>query len=108
MDGRHCTPFLLAIVKCNLHVVKLFMQPNIKERLNLNSTDMNGYTALHIAMIYNHIELAKWIIESGRMDLSITDFQGNTPIDLARVKNFVDLVDFMIQADRQHNLPQPK
>ncbi|MBX9890043.1 MAG: ankyrin repeat domain-containing protein [Amoebophilaceae bacterium] len=105
LDGLNRTPFLLAIAKGNLDIIKWFIQPNIQERLNLNSTDVNGYTALHAAIMHNHIALAKWIIKSGRIDLIITDYQVNTPLDLAKLRGDVDLINLLTQAEGQHNLP---
>lgn len=59
--------------------------------LNANSKDPNGYTPVHAAAAYGHIELLKKLCKQYNGDINIRDSDGDTPlhhcedVDTARV-----------------------
>ncbi|WPK24688.1 hypothetical protein PUMCH_001971 [Australozyma saopauloensis] len=69
-----------------------------------NSKDPNGYTAIHAAASYGHIDLLKLLIERGG-DINIQDQEGDTPLhhveDLETAKVIVEKLggDFKIRND---------
>lgn len=50
-----------------------------KEGMSPNSKDENGYTPLHAAAEWGHMELIAYLVEKGG-DLNITDSDGDTPL----------------------------
>ncbi|KAJ2719300.1 hypothetical protein GGI07_005294 [Coemansia sp. Benny D115] len=50
-----------------------------------NSKDQNGYTPMHAAASWKHIELLKYLIESGG-DVNICDSDGDTPLHICEDK----------------------
>lgn len=44
-----------------------------------NSKDPNGYTPMHAAASYGHIDLLKYLVSKGG-DINITDAEGDTPL----------------------------
>lgn len=54
--------------------------------LNLNETDSNGETVLHVAIKYNHVEAVKLLLDKG-VNLKIANNEGETPTILAAQRN---------------------
>ena len=58
-----------------------------------NSKDPNGYTAIHAAASYGHLNLLQYLIEKGG-DINIQDNEGDTPLhhveDLKTAKYIVE------------------
>ncbi|KAA8894275.1 ankyrin repeat-containing domain protein [Sphaerosporella brunnea] len=46
----------------------------------VNARDDNGYTPLHAAASYNHIQLLKSLVRNHGANPNITDFDGDTPL----------------------------
>ncbi|SGZ47215.1 CIC11C00000002818 [Sungouiella intermedia] len=57
-------------------VVKSYLDSG---KFSANSKDPNGYTAIHAAASYGHIDLLKLLILSGG-DINIQDNEGDTPL----------------------------
>ena len=47
--------------------------------VDLNQSDYDGRTALHIAVSESHYEVCKFLINVGKVALNKTDRWGNTP-----------------------------
>lgn len=73
-----------------IDVVKLHLDLG---NFNADSRDPNGYTAIHAAASYGHIELLRLLIERGG-DVNIQDNEGDTPLhhteDLETAKVMVE------------------
>lgn len=70
----------------------------VKQHISLgkfgaNSKDANGYTPIHAAVSYGHIELIRYLLDNGG-DVNIQDNEGDTPLhhveDLAIAKLLID------------------
>ncbi|KAH9248614.1 hypothetical protein BASA83_011683 [Batrachochytrium salamandrivorans] len=48
--------------------------------MDVNSKDQYGYTGLHAAASYNHLDLVRMLIKEYGADPNITDFEGDAPL----------------------------
>jgi len=65
----------------NIEKIKRYLEhggPN-NSKMDINSKDEFGYTALHAAVSYSRLEAARWLLENGA-DINITDDDGDTPL----------------------------
>lgn len=73
----------------DLPLVKQYIESG---KFSANSKDPNGYTPIHAAALYNHIELLRYLIQSGG-DINIKDGDGDTPLhhcdELAAIKTLI-------------------
>lgn len=66
----------IAAADNNIEKVKEFLEsPN----LTPNSRDQNGYTPIHAAAEYAHLDLLKYLIDHGG-DVNVKDSDGDTPL----------------------------
>ncbi|KAJ9057524.1 hypothetical protein DSO57_1021849 [Entomophthora muscae] len=77
-DATH--EFLLSAAKGRFADLECF----ILAGLDINATDINKRTALHIAASYGHLQTVKFLCEVPDSNLDIMDRWGNTPLDNAR------------------------
>jgi ankyrin repeat protein len=68
----------------------------VEAKANINSQCRTGETALHVACVNNHQELAQWLVISGS-DLLITNLQGNTAIHSACASSHASLVQSLLK-----------
>lgn len=59
-----------------------------------NDKDANGYTPVHAAASYGHLELLTYLVKEAGGDINIVDEEGDTPLhsveDLATAKYIVE------------------
>ncbi|XP_040921857.1 transient receptor potential cation channel subfamily A member 1b [Toxotes jaculatrix] len=77
-----CTPLHLACTQGATEIVKLMLSSFDRVEDIINLTDGACQTPLHRATIFDHIELAEYLISLGA-DLNSTDCKGNSPLLLA-------------------------
>ncbi|ORX63256.1 ankyrin [Anaeromyces robustus] len=65
----------------NIEKIKRYLEygGQNNSKLDINSKDEFGYTALHAAVSYSRLEAARWLLEHGA-DVNITDDDGDTPL----------------------------
>lgn len=61
---------------------------------DINESDYEGRTALHIAASEGHLNIVKYLVNHGS-DVDIKDSRGNTALDDAIRENKQDVVDFL-------------
>jgi ankyrin repeat protein len=65
-------------------------------KYDVNEKDDTGLTPLHVACIYNHLNVAKILVENGA-NLLTKDRQGMMPIDYTGTKEHFSLVKFLLK-----------
>ena len=80
---------LVTVVKFSLE--KRSAKPDIQ--------DENGQTALHLALEYRHLDVAKILVGGNGIALSIPDSRGCTPLHLAAASEQLDLVKMLINTN---------
>ena len=72
------------------HLKKLF---NL--RIDMNQSDYDGRTALHLAVCENHIDIVKFLVQIGKVKIDPKDRWENTPYDEAVRLNHEEIIDFL-------------
>ena len=62
-----------------------------RQKMNVMSVDVHGFTALHYACMYNRASLVRSIIAAAPSSVQATTPDGLTPLDLARCMGNWDL-----------------
>ena len=63
----------------------------LQEGVDVNAQDDNGYSPLHGAVSYDHLELVKYLLTNGA-DLNLTDEDGDQAIHLCESTAMFDLL----------------
>ncbi len=80
-DGNY--PLHVAISAGDIGIVRILTNPeNISPKLPPTARGPRGYTALHLAVILEHEDIAKHLIEQG-YDIDLRDETGRTPLMVA-------------------------
>lgn len=79
------------------------MDPNT----NLESSDYDGRTPLHLASSEGHTEILKELIKQGVKDVNPTDRWGNTPLDDAKRGIFQETIDYMESVGGMAKIKKP-
>jgi ankyrin repeat protein len=83
------TALMAATYKGDLEMVKLLLN----YKADVNKTDSNLKTALHLACVFNFNDIAKQLIKhSARLD--IKDVNTKTPLDYCILNNNIELIKF--------------
>ncbi|CAM6101908.1 unnamed protein product [Calypogeia fissa] len=102
-DSNIGTLFSLATQEANKSVVKEF----IRFGVDVNIVNLEGHTALHIAVAQNSLSMATFLLSEGA-DASKPDYNGVTPLDLARQEDMAAMVSVLesnhvIAVDSEHS-----
>ncbi|RKO92214.1 ankyrin repeat-containing domain protein [Blyttiomyces helicus] len=57
-----------------------------------NQKDQNGYTALHAAASYSHVDLIRLLISTYKADPNIVDADGDAPLHVAETREVAELL----------------
>jgi len=66
----------------------------------VNFQDLNGNTALHIACQKKHVQIARLLVQNGRIFPSTKNHKGKTPLDLALEGNSMELIIYLLDNPR--------
>ena len=89
----------------SLHAAAQFGHKKIIERLlsaktlNIDATDQQGMTALHIAISRGYEDICRYLINNGA-SINIDKKHGRTSLHLAANAGSTDIVDLVIQTGR--------
>jgi len=91
-------PMLLAACKRgNINLLKQLMEEN-KDKMDPNSVDGLGNSALHYAAMGNHIEIAELLLTKySNTNTNIQNFAGDTPVHKAVEKDHLDFLKLLVQ-----------
>lgn len=90
------TPFLIA-VSLNHSTFVSYLTTNIPD-LNINETDIQGKTALHISVENNYLNLVKFLVTLKKIQINQQDRSLKTPLHLALIKKYYSIAEVLIQA----------
>src|SRR5690606_39993354 len=62
---------------------------------DVNTKDIDGNTPLHIALLHNKFDIAKYLVEVHSADPLITNNIGDNALDVL-IKQFLDMSEFLI------------
>ena len=68
-------------------------------KLDINTRDDGGYTALHYAVIQGNTELVQQILARPGIKTDLSNNDGQTPLDLARAANLTDIIKMLAPAE---------
>ncbi|WP_421716594.1 ankyrin repeat domain-containing protein [Arcobacter arenosus] len=73
------------------------------EHLNINHVNQNNENFLHLMILNNKIESAKWLVKNG-IDINYQDSKGNSPLMLACKDGFLSAIDLLLEKNANVNL----
>jgi len=73
------------------------------EHLNINHINQNNENFLHLMILNNKIESAKWLVKKG-IDINYQDSKGNSPLMLASKDGFLSAIDLLLEKKADVNL----
>lgn len=88
-----------AIRSGNINTLKMLLKGNKKLNLDVNAKNHAGYTALHIAVELNRIEMVKYLKDKAA-DVNEVNNNMRTPLHLAALSGNVSLFDTLLRCNR--------
>ena len=87
--------------KGHINVLKSIFTPLYAEKVDINSLRKTGnksipMTCLMIAVVGNHLEAVKTLVQDGRADIGIRDINGKTALTHAEEEGFNEIKEFLI------------
>jgi uncharacterized protein len=80
---RHCQSFSLKLT-----------QEFLDSGLTPESADRAGYTAIHAAASYGHLDLLRFLVKERNGDINVKDLEGDTPLHMCEL---VEVAQVMIE-----------
>ena len=70
----------------------------------------DGYTALHLASLNNHVEVAELLVHTGRANMDLQNVNMQTALHLAVERQHTSIVRLLVRDDKcqQHNIVEKK
>lgn len=65
----------------------------------------DGYTALHLAALNNHLEVAELLIQVGKANLDVQNINEQTPLHLAVERQHIQIVRLLVREGCSINIP---
>lgn len=70
---------------------------NVKLLADVNGTDGNGWTALHVASIEGHQKIVKYLVKDRKASVDVTDNDDDTPLHLASKTGCLEAVKCLVE-----------
>jgi transient receptor potential cation channel subfamily A member 1 len=91
------TPVHVACVQGSLPILKLMAESQSETFINIiNFTDILGMTPLHKAAAFDHIAVARYLVEYGA-DINAMDNEKRTPLMLASIRKSNEMICYFIE-----------
>ncbi|XP_071944975.1 E3 ubiquitin-protein ligase MIB2-like [Antedon mediterranea] len=101
-NGRGFNTLQYAALRGCTKAVELILSQTEGKQL-VNSKKKDGFTALHVAAVNDHVEVAKLLIQKGKADLEIKNNKGATPLMCAVDEFHVKVVGVLVEAGSNVN-----
>lgn len=88
------TSFHLAVIVGNKECIQYLLE--ICQHIDINDSDSEGFSALHIAINNKRLDLVKLLLEDSSIDINIRDNSGNTPLHLACKDSYIEIVQYLL------------
>jgi ankyrin repeat protein len=96
MAGQKEERLFVAIENGEMTLVKRLVLKHLFSRsADVNARTDFGSTPLHLAVMNNHPDIAKLLIQSGA-EINATDADGKTPLHIASAKNHMDFLKVLL------------
>jgi len=89
------TPLMYAVQTGNEEIVQTLLKHS-GAKSSMNATDKTGNTALHLAALLGHTNIAQFLLSASPSLLSSSNTNGETPLHLAAAENNVEVVKWLI------------
>jgi ankyrin repeat protein len=100
-DGRNA--IYCAAKGGQLAVLKYFIEDQGHNPASAGSGSRAGWTPLHVAALYDHLELVRYLIAEQQVDPMCQTERGDTPLHQAcRDDNNMDVIVYLVNAMSQH------
>lgn len=88
--------FILSYSFFGCSAVRIILQ-KLKRRWIVDEKKDDGYTALHLAALNNHVEVAELLIKLGRCDLDLQNMNQQTALHLAVERQHTQIVRLLVR-----------
>ncbi|XP_029779461.1 transient receptor potential cation channel subfamily A member 1 [Suricata suricatta] len=95
MENGKCTPLHFAATQGATEIIKLMISSYSGSNDIINAVDGNQETLLHRASLFDHHELADYLISVGA-DINSTDSEGRSPLILATASASWNIVNLLL------------
>lgn len=100
----HSTPIHVACAQGSLDILIMMLekQPELKDNV-IHMKDLNEMTPLHKASMFDHVEVAEYLLKNGS-DINAIDEEKRSPLLLAASRNCVKVVCFLLEKNAKYKL----
>jgi ankyrin repeat protein len=72
-----------------------------------NKVNGDGDTLLHIAVMHNHIQIVKYLIDNYDVDVNVRNHAGKTPLMIAKEKSFSNIANYLLSKNPENKSNDP-
>ena len=96
-NNNSYTPFHLAIYQKNIDIIKLFLEKDILNKIDINSRINTGETVLHIATNFQNYEICNLLVKNN-INLNLKDFDYEyTALNYAIILNNTKIIKLFLE-----------
>jgi len=94
-DKHGNTALMIGCEKGYLPVVEVLLQ--YRDRYDINIQDSDGFSALHLASYYNHVDVVKRLCQAPKLDMSLKDKRGYTALMVSCEMRYLPITEVLLQ-----------
>ena len=64
---------------------------------NVNAMNNNGNTPLHLAALWDHLEVVQYLIEDCKASVHAKNVNGHTPLHIAAFEGHIEMVQYLVE-----------
>eukprot|EP00494_Astrolonche_serrata_P034443 UN34712 len=102
--NKHNT-LLRAVTENDIEKMKTIFDSNdidINMKIDSSDIDRRGYSALHVAVENENLDILRLLCKHPQIDINVTDLYGDTPLIMACAsvtENTIDIVNILLQKE---------